>query len=305
MRYRPFGSDGKAVSAVGLCINEGAAAAHGVDLIYSALEAGVNVFQVAAGDEAAIAAMAEGLAHVERRLLFVILRSGVGRERNGAEVRDFSPAALVTSIRATGSALRLGPFDLVLLDDPGVDELSPRALEAVRAERDGGRVKGVGVSGDNEAMDAYISARAFDVLSTPYNLLSGWKERNRLKTAAAGNMPVLGYRFMPPDLDARERHAAAVATPTKLSLFKPSAPAISAALAKTPYAFLDEVNGWTAQEICLGFALTEPGLASILLSPRTLEEVESLTAVPDRDMPTYIAAQIEMARFAAQPAKSA
>ncbi len=306
MRYRPFGSSGQAVSAVGLCVTEDAAGAHGVDLVFAALEAGVNVFQVASGDETAIAVMHDALSQVERRLLFVMLRAGVQRDGRGGEVRDFSPAALVTALRATGSALRLGPFDLILLDDPGTEELSPRALEALRAERDAGLVRTVGVAGDGEPMDAYISSRSFDVLATPYHLLSGWKERNRLKAAGEQNMPVLGYRFMPPELDWRERQAAALSAKKAdgggaLGLFKRAAPAPAAALASTPYAFLDHIKGWTAQEICLAFALTEPGLCSTLISPRSLEEVESLTAVPDRDMPTYIAAQIEMARFTAQP----
>lgn len=304
MRYRPFGASGLALSSIGLAVGEEAATAHGVELIYAALEAGVNVFQVTAGDEHAVAAVAEALSHVDRRLLFVVLRAGVHRDRQGELTRDFSPAALVTSVRTVGSALKLGPLDLILLDDPAAAELSPRALEAVYAERDGGRVKGVGVSGDSDAMDAYISAKAFDVLATPYNLFSGWKERNRLKTAAAQEMPVLGYRFMPPELDLRERQVAAAAAPAARSgLFRrhPTASEPRQALDRTPYAFLEEIRGWSPQEICLAFTLTEPGLSSTLIAPRSLEEVEALTAVPDRDMPTYIAAQIEMARFTAQP----
>ncbi len=304
MRYRPFGASGLALSSVGLAVGEEAAAAHGVELIYAALEAGVNVFQVTAGDEHAIAAVAEALRHVDRRLLFIVLRAGVHRNRRGELARDFAPAALVTSVRTVGSALKLGPFDLMLLDDPAADELSPRALQAVQAEREDGRVRAIGVSGENDAMDAYISAKAFDVLATPYNLFSGWKERNRLKTAAAQEMPVLGYRFMPPELDQRERQAAAAAAPAgRGGLFRrnPAAVTPGAALSRTPYGFLEEVKGWSPQEICLAFTLTEPGLSSTLIAPKSLEEVESLTAVPDRDMPTYIAAQIEMARFTAQP----
>lgn len=306
MRYRPFGASGAALSAVGLSIGEEAAAKHGVDLVYAALEAGVNVFQVTAGDPTAVSVAAEALAQVERRLLFIVLRAGSQRDARGEQHRDFSPASLVTAIRTAGSALRLGALDLVLLDDPGSDELSPKALEMLRSERDGGRIRGLGVSGENEAMDAYISARAFDVLATPYNLYSGWVERNRLKAAGAQDMPVIGYRFFPPELDRRDRSAAAAPiAPAKMQLFRRGAATAAAPNARTAYAFLDEIKGWSAQEICLAYSLTEPGLCTVMIAPRSLEEVETLSAVPDRDMPTYVAAQIEMARFASPPAKSA
>lgn len=298
MRYRPFGASGASLSCVGLCVGEELARKHGVEAVYTALEAGINVFQVVAGDTAAVAALGEALKHVERRLVFVVLRAGVQRQERG-DTRDFTAPGLVNALRMTGSALRAGAFDLVLLDDPGVDELSPRALEALRAERDAGRVRHVGVSGENEAMDAYISARAFDVLATPYNIQSGWKERLRLKAAAAQEMPVLGYRFFPPEFDLRERVAAAPQAPgPKSGLFRRDKPA--APVNRQPsdgYDFLAGVKNWSAQELCLAYSLTEPGLSSVLVSPRSLEELESLAATPDRDFPTYVAAQIEMARF--------
>lgn len=303
MRYRPFGATNVSLSSVGLFVGEDLARKHGADAVWIALEAGINVFEVAAGDAAAIGALGEALKSVERRLVYVVLRAGTQRTADGRELRDFSPPSVVNALRMAGSTLRAGAFDLVLLDDPTSGELSPRTLIALRAEQEAGRVRSVGVSGEDDAVDAYISARAFDVLAQPYNVTSGWKERLRLKAAASHNMPVLGYRFFPPEFDAREKAEAAPRLPTsisRLNLFRK--PRVEADEATTGgYDFLATVKHWTPQELCLAYSLTEPGLASMLIAPRTLEELESLAAVPDRDFPTYVAAQIEMARFSSSP----
>ena len=66
------------------------------------------------------------------------------------------------------------------------------------------------------------------------------------------------------------------------------------------YAFLSAIPGWTAEQVCLAYALTEPSLTSVLIHPRSVEALEQLAAVTDRDLPSQLPAQIEMARFAAQ-----
>lgn len=305
MRYRPFGATNITLSSVGLFLGEELARKHGPEAVWIALEAGINLFEVAAGDTAAIAALGEALKGIERRLVYVVLRAGTQRMPDGRILRDFSPPAVVNALRMSGAHMRAGAFDLVLLDDPSSEELSPRTLSALRAEQEAGRVRMVGISGEDDAVDAYISARAFDVLAQPYNLTSGWKERLRLKAAAANDMPVLGYRFFPPEFDARERAEAGPRLPssvTRLNLFRKQQQA-AAEIVNTwgGYDFLASVKGWTPQELCLAYSLTEPGLASMLIAPRTLEELEALAVVPDRDFPTFVAAQIEMARFSQAP----
>jgi len=68
-------------------------------------------------------------------------------------------------------------------------------------------------------------------------------------------------------------------------------------LAKSPYAFLEDSNGWTAEEICLGYALTEPSLTTVQTATQDPDHLHRLALVADRDLPTGISAQIEMARF--------
>ncbi|MFT4255208.1 MAG: aldo/keto reductase, partial [Caulobacter sp.] len=71
------------------------------------------------------------------------------------------------------------------------------------------------------------------------------------------------------------------------------------------YDFLDSTPGWTAQELCLGYALTEPSLATVQVITRKRDKLEALAQVVERDLPTGCAAQIEMARFSAEQAAGA
>ena len=68
------------------------------------------------------------------------------------------------------------------------------------------------------------------------------------------------------------------------------------------YAFLDATHNWTAEEICLAYALTEPALATVQLFAPSLDRLERLAETPEREMPPGLSAQIEMARWSPVPA---
>jgi hypothetical protein len=143
----------------------------------------------------------------------------------------------------------------------------------------------IGVSGEGPAADACIGQAPFEVLSTPFNLTSDWKSRRRVRDAAAAGMVAIAYDPMPGEM---LKPAAAAAKPSLLDRVMQSnaAPADTGA-----YAFLHQTNGWSAEELCLGFALTEPSFAT----------VQHLAGVAERELPTGAAAQIEMARFSVEP----
>ena len=71
------------------------------------------------------------------------------------------------------------------------------------------------------------------------------------------------------------------------------------------YRFLHDTKNWTAEEICLAYCLTEPSIATVLVTSDDPEHLAQLAAVPDRDMPPGLAAQVEMARFAPTNSQSA
>jgi aryl-alcohol dehydrogenase-like predicted oxidoreductase len=307
MRYRPFGRSGVTTSALALDVTDeaGSKGANALkDLIFTALEAGMNTYHISGDDPDLPRILGEALlSHVDRRMVFVSQDLGVGQGRIG-KTRDFSPAGLTKAVDTTLQSSALGHLDLVVLEDPSSEELPRASLTALKGMRSSGRVTMIGVAGANDAMDAYISTGAFDVLMTSYHLRSGWKERNRLKAAVDLDMGVIAHGWFPEELSSAKK-TETMATSTgpgepKRGLFGNIKQAISEPTALQgagTYNFLHKTKNWTAEEICLSYALTEPALSSILIRCTDPAHLSAIAAVPDRDMPPGLAAQIEMARF--------
>jgi aryl-alcohol dehydrogenase-like predicted oxidoreductase len=290
MRYRPLGNTGMAISAVSLSLTDSNArrANDWIALIYAGLENGINAFEVAGCHPFLIDGFGQAMKAVDRSLLFIAWRLGWVVTPSGAMARDFSADSLTAAVEAAIARSDVQYLDAAILDDPAESELSPQALEAMKGLKAAGRIRMLGVSGGDEATDTYISTGAFDVLATTFNLLSGWKERLRLKAAIDRDMAVIGYGYHPNI--QRDR------SPTKR-------PALWGRSDVHPlegagsYTFLDETSKWTAEELCLGYALTEPSLCTVQIFPDRVERVGQLASVAERELPSSVPAQIEMARF--------
>ena len=297
MRYRPLGGTGTVVSAVSLAMTDVPNRRRTEDwreLTYAGLEAGVNAFEIVGVNPAIVDGLAEGLRAVERHMVFVGLRLGPTPEG-----RDFSPAHLARRVESVIARTGLDYLDLCLLDDPGENELSAEALSTLKGLRATGRTRLIGVGGRGTALDAYISTGAFDALAMPYNLASGWMDRHRLKAASSKNMAVIGYDFWPEQF--RQPASGGIAQTIKRSLWgKPVAPKDNPLAGAGTYSFLHTTPGWTAEDICLAYALTEPSIASLQITAEAADRLESLAAITEQEMPNGVASRIEMARFSGQ-----
>lgn len=297
MRYRPFGRSGLATSAIALSLDD-STGRKGPDfvkrLIYSALEQGINTYHIAGADPALAESAGLALQAVERRLIFVSLQVGEVQGRIG-RARDFTPEGLTYAIDHALNVSGLGHVDMVVLNDPGSEELPRVSLDALKALRSVGRVSLIGVAGENDAMDAYVTSNAFDVLMTPYHLRCGWKERNRLKSASQLDMGVIAYGWFPEAMATPQRVERPVIA--RKGLFSARNEAEGLLSGAGTYEFLHRTPNWTAEEICLAYALTEPAVATALIATESAEHLTRLASVPDRDLPPGLAAQVEMARF--------
>ena len=292
MRYRALATPGRSISAVTLSLAADLSPAGVAAVATEALNAGVNGFELVSADPRVAEALGGALAAVSRDLAFVMLRVGGGFDpRGGARPpRDFSRHAIVGAAEQALSAGGFGRLDLVLLDSPQPQEADAESFAALESLRASGRAAAVGVSGAGALVDAAVATRKLDVLAATYNLRAGWPQRHRLAAAAAAGMLLMGERYLP------DMRGPSDAAPSGLfgGLFKRRA-------APTPdmdaYAFLQRTPGWKADELCLAYALTEPSLATVFVEARTPPEVARLAAVPERDLPAGVGAQIEMARF--------
>lgn len=295
MRYRPFGVTGTAVSAVSLALTDmrGWGPANWTSLVYAALEQGINTFEVVGQSPAILDGLAAGLGDLERRLVFVGLRLGGAPDGR----RDFSAVALAGAIKSALSRTGLDYLDVVLLDDPAEDALSPEALAALKAARADGSVRMIGIAGVDAAIDYYISTGAFDVLSLPFGIMSGSMDRRRIRSAMDGNMAVMGGGFVPEGLAEQVADAQ-----PKRGLFRGKR--IEPLAGVGTYAFLAHTPGWSMEEICLAYALTEPSLATMQITTDQAERLEALAQVAERDLPAGVSSRIEMARFSGGGGKS-
>jgi aryl-alcohol dehydrogenase-like predicted oxidoreductase len=302
LRYRPFGPSATVVSAVSLTLGDDPTRTRPSDwvsLIYAALENGINAFEVIGRDPVILDGVGEALQAVERRLVFLTWRLGTCSTSDGL-VRDFSGDGLTRQVCAVLARTGLDYLDVALLDDPLSHELPQDALAALTELKAGGAANLVGVAGEDDALDAYISTGAFDVLACPFNLTSGWKDRNRVRTAVERDMAVIGYRAYP---EGFHRSAIAASQAKRDAAAQAKKDRAGPLTGMGSYAFLDRTPNWDAEEICLAYALTEPALATVEIRPGAIARMEQLASVADREMPPGLAAQIEMARFAPETAQ--
>ncbi|HEY1073127.1 aldo/keto reductase [Brevundimonas sp.] len=299
MRYRPFGTTGAAVSnlTLGLGVDALARGPSALkELIFTALEAGVNSYHLENADPVLAEIVGEALGHVERRLVCVSITLGVGDGRKKG-FRDFSADGLSGAIDRALHASSLGWFDLAVLDQPADDELPQASLIALKALRKAGHVRLLGVSGDDPVMDIYVSTGAFDVLFTPFHANVEWRIRSRMRAARERDMAIFTYDYFPESLSTERKAAGAGAAPKKKGLFGFGGKTADAGLANAgSFAFLHQTPNWKAEEICLAFTLTDPAIASVLVRAVNPERMEALAVVPERNLPPGLSAQIEMAR---------
>lgn len=302
MRYRPFGNVGQAVSVVTLSLGPRDIAGGpeaGRELIYSALEAGINSYRLSTADPVLAEVLGEALRHVDRKLVQVSLTLGAGDGRRGSD-RDFSAEGMTSAIDRALHASGLGWFDLAVLDQPEDHELPQSSLNALKALRATQRVRLLGISGEGEVMDTYVSTGAFDALFTPYHVNSPWQIRSRLRDARERDMAIFVYGYFPDSLDTVKK--AATVHEEKKGFFgfgkSPSRPKNDPLAGAGTFAFLHQTNAWTAEAICLAYALTDPSVSSVMIEAPAVERLNELALVPDRDLPPGLAAQIEMARVA-------
>jgi len=299
VRYRPFGTSEAAVSNLTLSLGTealGRGRAAVSELIFTALEAGVNSYHLENADPVLAEIVGEALGHVERRLVCVGLTLGVGDGRRKG-FRDFSAEGLSSAIDQALHASGLGWFDVAMLDEPADDELPQASLIVLKAQRKAGHVRLLGVSGDSPVMDVYVSTGAFDVLYTPFHANVEWRIRSRMRAARERDMAIFTYDYFPESLSTERKAAGAGSAPRKKSFFGFGAKSADQGLPRAgSFAFLHQTPNWNAESICLAFTLTDPAIASVIVSAVNPERMEALAVVPERDLPPGLSAQIEMAR---------
>jgi aryl-alcohol dehydrogenase-like predicted oxidoreductase len=276
MRYRPFNRSGLAISAITLTLDASPLSpAKRMELVFAALETGVNSFELVGpcadwGPVLRAAVEAAG-----RNVLVLTLRVRGGEDSLMAQVGDGL------------EQIDVGRFDTVLLDDGAS---SPEDASRLHTLRDRGLAGMVGVTCGRNGPSLDLMDAGYDVLATPFGLQADASLRKRLRTVVERDITLIGYDYY--DI---ARPPVATEAPKGLSRLFKRAPV--AVIDTDAFEFLRRTPTWTAEEIALAYALTEPSLATIRVQTTDLTKLDGLAKAVERELPVGSAAQIEMARF--------
>ena len=302
MRYRSLNQTGATASAVSLILPDvNMREAERIKMIHAALESGINTFEIQSQNPEIGAALAKGLGDLDRRLITVALRLTWSRRAEPGQ--PSGSAAIAQTIEAMAEQTGLRGLDLAIIDAPDAEPPPPEAIAVLQSARAQGLVSRLGVAGEGEVVQEHIRSGKFDALAMRFNVHSGWAARNRVRDASSRDMAVIGYdRY--PSRQALGLPAALARTGGLLARLLTGKPAPEK-VGTTSYAFLNDTPGWTAEEVCLAYALTEPALTTVQIDPVDVAALKALAQVPDRELPSGLAAQIEMARFSNLETESA
>jgi len=299
MRYRPFGRSGLALSTLGLHLPAHVLAKSRGQLeklLTAGLESGINTYHFDGADPKTLSTAADIFSVVERRLLFISI-SACDTASDGMTY-DFAP--LKERLRGAIKDSGLQWLDLVLFDKAGTTTLPDNSYEFVKTLQRSKMLRYIGARAETTDMADLIHSRRFDVIRTGFDIDSSWDKRRQIDAAIANEMAVFAEDTFP---EAYRKASDLIPREAKRGWF--------GAKAKNPlagagtYAFLHQTPDWTPEELCLGYALSQPSLSCIYVSADSPAHLESLAQVPERHLPSSVPAQIEMARFTAHTPRTA
>ncbi|MHC3127894.1 hypothetical protein OB03_11660 [Brevundimonas sp. GN22] len=296
MRFRPLGESGTAVSAITLTLDASVAATGASnirELVYGALEEGVNSFHIDSLDPTLIRTAGQALAEVDRDLLQISLI--IGPLPNGR--RDFSVEGVNAVLGAVLNASGLRYMDAVIMDDPAENELPAQTLKMLREDE---RILRLGIRGTSDVMDIYINSGRFDMLFTPCHIQLDARQRGWMRSAREQQLVILGTEYYPEAL-LNPAKPAPPPEPAK-GIFGLPKKKVFIEEPLNPFAFLHTTPGWEAEDLCLAHALLDPSLTSVIVRATNVPHIRRLAMACERDMPVSMPAQLEMARVAASRA---
>jgi aryl-alcohol dehydrogenase-like predicted oxidoreductase len=290
MRYRSFGDGGQSISTVLVSVDSDDSATITDAFLTGCLTLGVNAFEARMDDLAAIQAVGRAVSSVERAMVIVGLRIAAV---DAHYARDLSRQTIIRRMQDALRQTRLLWVDYLIVEDPQPGELGTPFFMTVEAARQAKRLRYVGVSGDSPTISDMIEAGGLQIYAAPYNLRCSQIVRKRMRQADAAHVMILGYDYYPEA--ARQPQALPVATGIKRFLGLGGG---RRGLSEHdgPYSFLNHIRNWSAEQICLSYALNEPSLCAARIRAGDLETVEGLVEAAERELPNGLCAQIELAR---------
>jgi L-galactose dehydrogenase len=281
MRYRKLGQTGLEVSVLGF----GASPlgdvfsvtdpAEGIRAVHSAIEQGINFFDVSPYYGATLAEQRLGAALAGKRDK-VLLATKCGRY--GAAEFDFSAQKVTSGVDESLARLQTDYLDLLQVHDVefgSVRQIVEETLPALRVLRQAGKARYIGITGYSlKTLAAIAEAAPVDTILSycRYNLMVNDMDRALTPLARARSIGLI---------NASPLHMGLL-SPHAVPGWHPAPPSVRAAAVRARE--VCAAHGWDLTEIALRFCLAHPYVSSTLVGISTVEQVEqNLRALECRD----------------------
>lgn len=298
MQRRRFGKTGLEVSVlgfggapVGFLETEQREVA---DILNGLLDQGVNLIDTAAGYEGSEEMIGKTIGH--RREEYILV-SKCGRAMDGIEGAEWSEAAVLNTLDRALARLRTDHLDVMLLH--GCDLETLRTGEAVGAlvkARDAGKIRFLGLAGDNEAAAHAAGLEDVAVIETSISICDQANIDNVLSPCRQNNVGVLSKRSI--------ANAAWKGASRQRGMYVNYAENYAQRLEKmaiTPDDLGFPGDAWP--EIALRFTLSHPGLScAIVGTTKPASVTANLAAAQKGPLPDDIVAKIRAAFQGAEAA---
>ena len=256
-------------------------------LVERALGHGINAFQIDSGDAVFVAQVAQALKMVDRNILFVSLtaRDDHGVAYDGALRTQALKQRLSEALRLRG----LQRLDMVTFQSAEYRSLTPETHNFLRRLNETHTVSQVGVQVEPSDYLAVLDAGYPTAILTDFDVTATKNRRLMLQDASRRNLSVFAQNYYPARLiegrqgESIRDHLSSVHTG---GLSGPE-----------KYSFLTNENGWTAEEICLGFTLSQAQVVSVGVVARSPDHLDGLARVVGRTLPRALHAHIELGTF--------
>lgn len=283
--------DGVEISRLGLgCSNLGKRcdAAASVEIVRSALDCGVNFFDVADvyGDGTAESLLARGLRGRRSDAVVATKFGHATKEARAPSMRGGHPDNVVRSAEASLRALETDHIDLFQLHEPDPTVPVAETLGALRGLVDDGKVRWAGCSNMSvteleEAVAAVEGSgfAGFRTVQNEYSLLVRDAERDVLPFCREQDLGFIPYFPLASGvLTGKYRHDQRIPQGTRVAQMKPD----KLFRFFTPRALdlvddlaaLGRDSGHSVLELALGFLLAEPALVSVISGAMSRQQIE-------------------------------
>jgi hypothetical protein len=258
------------------------------EIVERALENGINAFQIDSSDIAFLSQISQVLKVVDRSILFIGMtaRDDLGASHAGPVVLSALKQRLAEAVRLPG----LQRLDMVTFQSAEFRALAPEGHTFLRRLGETQTVAQVGVQVEPGDYLAVLDAGYPTAILTDFDVTATKNRRRMIEDASRRNLSVLAQNYYPARLiegrqgESIRTHLQSVNTGTSTG-------------GPDKYSFLTNEIGWTAEEICLGFTLSQAQIVSTGVVARSPDHLDGLARVVGRTLPRALHAHIELGTF--------